>query len=699
MKYSIAVKFIAIVLCAFSLIVAFGSIFGIVFLESSNLYQESLDDRLYEEMEHIGQDLANYKAEFHCASTLGNCPQDLLEHLYFTSYYDTYRNHFSGIYGMEIRLGDDIVSTTELPSRYAQKETHKLVYSVTPSYPVIAGITSSDGTNRNPVESAPDLSAYQNEKLMYTDTYTTVSWRNNVELNIQYSLNYYQGPSYEVTVYFPKGLTLTSELALMELLYPYRNVLFVTVLLGLLISAVTMVYLIVSAGRSPTNEEIRPGGLNRLPLDFYTICASVGIALLSMPIVNIFDAWGYGQNIWDNIWLWIMLTAACCFSIALILIGVLVALAAQSKMGNGYWWRHSCIGWLLHRIHKFLCYTGHGIAAIFQLMPIVWQWLSLMLFLLLSNILFVLLFLNSWGGWQIICFLLTLISFAAFIAFVCYGGYCIGTLIKGTKIMAEGNLQHKIPTNYLFGIFKDFASQLNALGGAAQAAVDQQLKSERMKTELITNVSHDIKTPLTSIINYADLLQRPHSEADNAKYLEVLDRQSHQLKKLIEDLMDMSKASSGNMTVEITEVDAVESVNQALGEFSDKLEKARLVPVFHHPDYPVTMHADGRLVWRILSNLLNNAVKYALPGTRLYIDLSILNNNVVISMKNISKDQLNVDAEDLMERFVRGDTSRNTEGSGLGLNIAKSLAELQKGKMNLVVDGDLFKVTLVFPLV
>jgi signal transduction histidine kinase len=231
----------------------------------------------------------------------------------------------------------------------------------------------------------------------------------------------------------------------------------------------------------------------------------------------------------------------------------------------------------------------------------------------------------------------------------------------------------------------------------AAIAAEKQLKSERMKTELITNVSHDIKTPLTSIINYVDLLQQPHTEEEGEQYLEVLSRQSLRLKKLVEDLMDMSKASSGAMTVNITSVDAVEAVNQALGEFSDKLNAANLTPVFRSPDSQLHMLADGRLTWRVLSNLLSNVVKYALPGTRVYVDLLRLDKSVVLSVKNISREALNISAEELTERFVRGDASRNTDGSGLGLNIAQSLMYLQKGNLELTVDGDLFKVTLTFP--
>ena len=210
-------------------------------------------------------------------------------------------------------------------------------------------------------------------------------------------------------------------------------------------------------------------------------------------------------------------------------------------------------------------------------------------------------------------------------------------------------------------------------------------------------MSHDIKTPLTSIINYVDLLGKPHTPEEQAQYLEVLRRQSQRLKKLIDDLMELSKASSGNITVELGEVDAVEMMDQALGEFSDKLDRVPLYPVFRQPEEPHMMRADGRLVWRVLSNVLGNACKYALPGTRLYVDVARAGEDVIISLKNISREELNTDAEDLMERFVRGDVSRNTEGSGLGLNIAKSLMEVQGGQLRILVDGDLFKVTLIFP--
>ena len=279
---------------------------------------------------------------------------------------------------------------------------------------------------------------------------------------------------------------------------------------------------------------------------------------------------------------------------------------------------------------------------------------------------------------------------------VLYGAHAFGTLLEGTKRMSQGDLRSKVDEKYLLGGFRDYAGHLNALADVAMEAARSQMRSERMKAELVTNVSHDIKTPLTSIINYVDLLQKAQSQEEAEAYLEVLSRQSQRLKKLIEDLMELSKASTGNMNVELTRVDAGEAIHQALGEFSPKLEQAKLVPVFTAPAAPVYMKADGRLTWRVLSNLLSNAVKYAMPGTRLYVDLAEEGSRVRISLKNISAQQLNVNSEELLERFVRGDASRNTEGSGLGLNISKNLMELQGGSLQLTVDGDLFKVTLLF---
>ena len=262
------------------------------------------------------------------------------------------------------------------------------------------------------------------------------------------------------------------------------------------------------------------------------------------------------------------------------------------------------------------------------------------------------------------------------------------------KELAAGNLGAKVDLKRMFWDFKKHGENLNDISYGMQAAVDKQLKSERLKTELITNVSHDIKTPLTSIINYVDLLKKDQHGRQASEYLDVLDRQSHRLKKLTEDLIEVSKASTGNMEVNASRFNVKELLKQALGEYSDKMEKANIETVLTLPEHDLFAWADGTLLWRVLDNIFSNTCKYAQPGTRFYIDAGKSGDQVKLSFKNISRVQLNVSSDELMERFVRGSSARDGEGSGLGLNIAKSLIELQGGTFNLTIDGDLFRIDI-----
>ena len=265
--------------------------------------------------------------------------------------------------------------------------------------------------------------------------------------------------------------------------------------------------------------------------------------------------------------------------------------------------------------------------------------------------------------------------------------------------MAEGDLEHHIDTQRMFWEFRWHGENLNSISTGMSRAVDERMKSERFKTELITNVSHDIKTPLTSIINYVDLLEKEDLKNEKAEeYLEVLERQSARLKKLIEDLMEASKASTGNLAVHLEQLEADVSVVQIVGEFEEKLEASELKLLIGKPEEPIYILADSRHFWRVVDNLMNNICKYAQPGTRVYVNLERNGDAAVLTFRNTSKYPLNISSEELMERFVRGDSSRNTEGSGLGLSIAKSLMELMGGTFELYVDGDLFKVVLRFPL-
>ena len=563
-----------------------------------------------------------------------------------------------------------------------------------------------------PVETVPDievtepvmihdkpLSSYQVNRMEYYDS--------TLGETVTAKYVYVPMPELTVTLYVD-----TTEVGypgvwdLVRIVQHLRQYLLPMAALCLLGFAVLAVYLCSAAGCKPGIPEIRAGGLNRIPLDLYLVgggCLVAGFVAGGVALT------GYlAQS---------DLFTACCAGLLLVYLGCLVfvgfcyAVVAQIKTPGGFWWRNTLCGWILRLCARFakwlesclsvrllpwlgrfgkklwvvICncasWLEKRVNRFISYLPLVWQWL------LAGGACLLLVFASDGSFWSIILWALL----------ICYGAYCFGKLMDSVSRMSKGDLNIKVDDKHMVGAFSQFAQSLNNLANVTVDAARKQLKSERMKTELITNVSHDIKTPLTSIINYVDLLQKAQTEQERQEYLEVLDRQSQRLKKLIEDLMDMSKASTGNMTVDITRVDAVESVNQALGEFADKLDRAMLSPVFRHDEDSMPMMADGRLVWRVLSNLLGNAVKYALPGTRLYIDLARLEGNVVLSVKNISREELNVDADELMERFVRGDDSRNTEGSGLGLNIAKSLMELQKGELQLLVDGDLFKVTLIFP--
>ena len=275
----------------------------------------------------------------------------------------------------------------------------------------------------------------------------------------------------------------------------------------------------------------------------------------------------------------------------------------------------------------------------------------------------------------------------------------LNIVMKETEELQNGSFEHKIPDTLHSVPARTLGQYINNIGDGLQTAVDQQVKSERLKTALITNVSHDIKTPLTSIINYVDLLKRMDLNNEKANgYLDILNNKSWRLKNLIEDLVEASKASSGAISLQCEKINFVELIRQSCAEYEDRFLARKLSMITGLPDHPVYIFADGRRTFRIVENLLSNASKYALSGTRVYIDLTEEEGRISLAIKNISATQLNISAEELMERFVRGDQSRSTEGSGLGLSIAESLAKLQGADFRLELDGDLFKAVLTFPV-
>lgn len=689
MKHSIAVKFVAILIAAFSLVAAFGGGVGIVAMESAGLYVNGLDALQDREYKNISSTVAHDYVELYAVEQFGNLPYNLKR----TMYADPADRGDTDYWKVKLQQGEELIVDPGAVDHYTVVKE----YTISPQYPIIATY-SSDGddkeqsgsteTGNDPNTGTQEPEPTVPEGYLYMDKVRI--WEN--DWLATYDLYYYEAPEYTVTVYMQEGVLESSSLHILTSIYPHRYACIALVAVGLLLFAGCTVYLVWSAGVTREGE-VRPGALNRVPLDIYTLVAGGGIVLLIVLFFRLYNWMKYAGAHPGNL----SLIGVNLLIVVLLAEGLLIAFAAQIKVRNGYWWRHTAIGWSCAKLAKLIRRLWRGLKELMALLPVVWQWLLTAAGMGASVVILLLLYLSNAGGRLFL--VLFLLDLVACLGVILYSGYAFGMLIRGTKQMGEGDLNFKIPTRHLYGSFRRFADQLNALSETAKIAAENEMKSERMRSELITNVSHDIKTPLTSIINFVDLLQKPHSAEEGEQYLEVLQRQSERMKKLIEDLMEMSKASSGSIAVSIVEMDLAEAVNQALGEFSDKLASADLVPVFRQPAEPILIAADGRLVWRVMSNLLSNAVKYAMPGTRIYVDLVREDDKVLLSLKNVSREELNVNAEELLERFVRGDTARNSEGSGLGLNIAKSLMEVQNGKLELMLDGDVFKVTLVFPAV
>ena len=707
MKNALWVKFIAVLLCAACLLAAAGSglVLGILtsldWLKTED-YQASLESTIREQISWSVEWMASAWA----SREYGKMPEQLFELQRETGSDFGFSVNWDDI-SYEIQDGDNKVlyrvdnqvqPVLELRYTFSPLEYEEYLGSV-----LIPQEEDADAQWGAVSDGAGGRVCYAyHEKTLNTPLVVKISLgENGVQLPVAYEL---------VGMFAGHGVALMLGMAL-----------------GLVLFAALAVFLCSVAGRKPDSTEIKAGGFNALPLDLYgggVLALCIALGYLAVEVIH------HAQDASTVLAAMLLLGYGGC----VIFVCFCFAFAAQVKMGNWHWLRNSIVGrcisvaleiirGIFHLIPTLWSFALRIVKDIFKVVSalavLLWSWMKKCLtvtgrllkkcLVLCEKTLSLLPLTWQWivvGGVLVLWLLIAITGRNKFwvmpwgiasLATILYGSNCFGRLLEGAKRMRSGDLESKVDDKYLMGCFREFAGELNGLADVAMVAAQNQLKSERMKTELITNVSHDIKTPLTSIINYVDLLEKPHTPEEAQSYVEVLSRQSHRLKKLIDDLMEMSKASTGNIQVDIGEIDAVEAVTQALGEFADKLTAAGLTPVFHQSEENIMLLADGRLLWRAVSNVLSNAVKYALPGTRLYVDVSATQDKAIISFKNISGAQLNISAEELMERFVRGDCSRNTEGSGLGLNIAKSLMELQKGQLQLLVDGDLFKVTLVFP--
>ena len=486
-----------------------------------------------------------------------------------------------------------------------------------------------------------------------------------------------------------------------EQLYDNRNVIPVICCTGTILALLCFIFLLCSAGHKNGREGITPSAIHEIHLDVYTVVVAVG------AFTGLYLAFGWiGMNPgMINLIVLVVLFAAEVIWCTL----YFMELAIRLKMGK--WWQNTILYRVFRFFGRFCKRVFRGIVKLIRGIPMVWRTALLCLAVCVAEFFGLILFYNDrvvlLFFWAIEKFILC--GAITFVALMCK------ELQEGSEALADGDLNYKLDTSHMVLSFKEHGENLNSIGEGISAAVEQRMKSEHLKTELITNVSHDIKTPLTSIINYADLIGKEVSgdvkdtgdgagtetaqerEQHISEYAEVLLRQSQKLKKLLDDLLEASKATTGNLEVHPEVCDVSVLLSQAVGEYEQRFSEKKLETIVKQPEETVKVMADGRHLWRVFDNLLNNIYKYAQAGSRVYLNVEHDGQNANIIFRNMSAYPLEMSPEELEERFTRGDRSRHMEGNGLGLPIAKSLTELQKGDMEIVTDGDLFKVVITLP--
>lgn len=455
-----------------------------------------------------------------------------------------------------------------------------------------------------------------------------------------------------------------------ERLISARYLLIVLTILLLAVCLFLFIFLLCSMGHKEGVDGIYQCWLNKIPLDLF-------LALL----FALFFAWAaFLSDIWYiDFWYYILLA----FGTAALALTLILSVAGRAKAPGFF--KNTIV-------YMVFAWIFRGLGRI----PMVWRTMLIWVCWCFVDLYFT--FSNSYY-YDSLLPAFWVISRAVLTIVILYLASSLRLLQKEGQAIADGQTDYKgKPIPRWLPALKKHEENLQSIQLSIQKAVDEQTRAERMKTELITNVSHDIKTPLTSIVNYVDLLEKEDIQPEKAKeYVDVLNRQAARLKKLTEDLVEASKASSGSLPVHLAPTDVNVLLSQLAGDYLEKLEDAQLEPIFRPaPSQPV-IQADGQLLSRVLGNLFSNICKYAMPGTRVYFESAADENTVSLTFKNISKYELNIPAEELMARFVRGDRSRHTEGSGLGLSIAQSLTELQGGTFRLEIDGDLFKAVVTFP--
>ena len=495
---------------------------------------------------------------------------------------------------------------------------------------------------------------------------------------------------YIITINLANPITAHDEFyqdyKLFNFIYPIRYVLFVFLALSIIFIIIDIIFLFSSAGRKEDTDEVYLNYFDKIPFDIVVLAEAFAVYLMF-----ILEDYFY---IYTSIGIVIVISILSLFAAILLI----TALSFAVRIKKGVFINQLLLVKIFKLIIKYVKLASSLVVNFFRMLPYIWQGALITLFIISLNISLIVAVTVFWTYDWLFLLLWLIFNIIVFIG-ICFGLSQMNKLKKSGKRMSDGDIETKLNTEKMYFHFKEHGNNLNEISKGMNIAIEEHMKSEHLKTELITNVSHDIKTPLTSIINYVDLMKQEDINNENVeKYLNVVDKQSIRLKKLLEDLVEVSKASTGNVTIENTPSELNVLLGQVAGEYKEKLENEGLNLILDAPEEPVVILGDGRHLWRIFDNLLNNICKYTQEKTRVYLTLEKQDNKAIITFRNISKYPLNITSDELVERFIRGDKSRHTEGSGLGLSIAKSLTQLQKGNMEIVIDGDLFKVVLTFDL-
>lgn len=526
------------------------------------------------------------------------------------------------------------------------------------------------------------------EPVLTRDFYITsdrnLSW---VTWNGQYKY-IHKDVTYIFRVYIDPALphqdSLRITYKILEIIYQQRYMVIWNAIVGcvgVILCFLILMYIAGSNSRGDVNQSQEPRGI------YFDLLA----AIFLLGLLGILRGAGHVFSSFSGHGILLELSLATVLGTVIVIWLTLFCYNIVRQITYGKWWTHTLIHLFIRMAVKIFTSIGKVCAVLIKGIPLVITTVIIYLLLCVLEFLATVYLLDARAD------LMWLLEKLIFFPVLIYIAICCKRLIAASEALSKGQLEHKVDTSNMIGGLKNHGESLNNIGLGIAKAVEERTKSEHLKTELITNVSHDLKTPLTSIINYSNLICEEQTENERIKeYSQVLLRQSGRLKNLLENLVEASKATTGNLEVNLVPCEVGVILSQAVGEYQQRLEEKELELLIAQPEEPVRIMADGRHLWRVFDNLLNNICKYAQEHSRVYLNVEQQEGEVQIIFRNMSKYALNVSAEDLEERFVRGDRSRHMEGNGLGLSIAKSLIELQEGDMKIVVDGDLFKVILSF---